>query len=164
LRETFALSPVVGETFGFALGLAMTGGGAPLERFGGGGGSPTMLLGIMTTGFGGGSLVSCGSVGGFGFAAGFMDDTFVAILADAFAADWPATAARPFALGFALAAFLGPAFDAGLAAGFEARLVGLAGFFMESDAPSGPNNRASPSLDADILGLMGRRRRIITTL
>jgi hypothetical protein len=87
-----------------------------------------MLLGIMTTGLGGGSLVSCGSVGGFGLAAGFMDDTFVAALADALPDAWLGAAARPFASGFALAAFLGSV--------FEADLDGLAGFFMESDAPA----------------------------
>jgi hypothetical protein len=42
----------------------MTGGGAPFERFGGGGGSPTMLLGITYTNLGGGNFVNCGAVGG----------------------------------------------------------------------------------------------------
>ena len=44
--------------FAFILGFAMTGGGAPFERFGGGGGSPTMLLGITYTNLGGGNFVN----------------------------------------------------------------------------------------------------------
>ena len=63
----------------------MTGGGAPFERFGGGGGSPTMLLGITYTNLGGGNFVNCGAVGGGCFLPTTIGIGFTIAFAFAFA-------------------------------------------------------------------------------
>ena len=74
--------------FAFILGFAMTGGGAPFERFGGGGGSPTMLLGITYTNLGGGNFVNCGAVGGGCFLPTTIGIGFTTAFAFAFGLDF----------------------------------------------------------------------------